>query len=261
MMQPLHLTTVNVLLLMLVGLAAGAINAIVGAGTLITFPVLVALGLPPVLANGTNTTGLFPGSMAATWTGRSHFARDRALLCAMAGAAALSGAGGAALVLALPSKVFARAIPILILFAVVLIAIQPLISRTVQRVVGARHADNQPHAGSSVGIAAGVGIYGGYFGGGQGVMYMSLLPFAFDPSLQRSNAVKNLCAAAANTASAIVFMATGHVVWIVSLILAVASIVGGLAGGRFARSLNPTVFRFIIVGIGIIAAVALYAKL
>jgi uncharacterized protein len=261
MSQPLHLTTVHVLLLILVGLAAGSINAVVGAGTLITFPVLVALGLPPVLANGTNTTGLFPGSMAATWTGRSHLARDGALLGAMTGAAALSGAAGAALVLALPSRVFARAIPILILFAVGLIAVQPIISRTVQRVVGERHAENLPHPGSSIAIAAGVGVYGGYFGGGQGVMYMSLLPFAFDPSLQRSNAVKNLCAAAANTASAVVFMATGHVVWVVSLILAVASIVGGLAGGRFARRLNPTVFRVIIIGVGVVAATALYAKL
>jgi len=254
------MSTGHLVLVAAAGLFAGAINGVVGAGTLITFPLLVALGIPPVTANGTNTTGLFPGAISSAGVYRKTLRADAALVGAMALAAALAAAGGALLVLALPAHVFTEVVPVLILGAVVLVVLQPLLSRAIQRWIGEHRADAFPHRGPSVVTAAGVGVYGGYFGGGQGIVLMGLLPLVYAPDLQQSNGVKNVLAAAANATAAVVFIIFGHIIWSVAIVLAVSSIIGGWFGGRLATRLPTIVYRITIAVVGVVAAAVMLSK-
>ncbi len=235
---------VTFLLLAVAGFAGGAINAAVGSGTLITYPALLAAGIPPVAANGTNTTGLSPGSFASAWAYREELA-DRMRRLALPIAATIVGAAaGASLVVALPSRVFTAVVPWLVGLATVLVAVQPLLRRAVRshRVRG-RHAV-WPWTGL-------VGIYGGYFGAAQGVMLMAALGLVYDTDPQRSNAAKNILAACANVTAAVVFAMSGAVVWLAALALAVGSLPGGYVGGRLARRLPASVLRGLVVLIGI----------
>lgn len=254
------MTTGQLLLIAGAGVFAGIINGVVGAGTLITFPLLVALGIPPVLANGTNTTGLFPGAISSAVVYRKTLREHARLITVMAVAAALAAALGAGLVLALPSQVFAHVVPVLILLAVALVAAQPILSRLSRQWVSSHHDQRQPHRVASVATAAGVGVYGGYFGGGQGIVLMGLLPLVFAADLQRSNAVKNVLAATANATAALVFIIAGRVLWPVALTLAVSSIIGGYVGSHAATRLPSSLFRVVIVVVGLIAAVTLFVK-
>lgn len=254
------MTTPHLFLVALAGLGAGIINGVVGAGTLITFPLLVALGVPPVLANGTNTTGLFPGAISSAVVYR-HSLRDHTrLVVIMSIAAAITAAMGAGLVLALPPSVFAAVVPILILVAVVLVLVQPLLSRVIKNWIGHHDETGFPHRGPSIVTAAGVGAYGGYFGGGQGIVLMGLLPLVFAPDLQRSNGVKNVLAATANATAAAVFIIAGHVLWVVAITLAVSSVIGGWVGSKLAKRLPTIVFRIVIAVVGVIAAIALFLR-
>ena len=254
------MTTGHLLLVAGAGVVAGVINGVVGAGTLITFPLLVALGIPPVLANGTNTTGLFPGAISSAFVYRKTLREHTRLIAVMAAAAAVAAALGAGLVLALPSTVFARVVPILILVAVVLVLLQPTLTKVSKRWINEHDAREFPHRTSSVVTAAGVGVYGGYFGGGQGIVLMGLLPVVFAPDLQRSNAVKNVLAATANATAALVFIIAGRVLWPVALTLAISSIVGGYIGSHAATRLPATAFRVVIAVVGIVAAITLFVR-
>jgi uncharacterized membrane protein YfcA len=254
------MSTLDLILISVAGLFAGLINGVVGAGTLITFPLLVALGVPPVLANGTNTTGLFPGAISAALVYRHSFKEHRRLIVVMAIAAAAAAGLGAALVLALPPSVFARVVPVLILVAVALVLVQPPLGKMITRWIGEHHEDTFPHKVPSVFVAGAVGVYGGYFGGGQGIVLMGLLPLVFAPDLQISNGVKNVLAATANATAAVVFIVAGHVIWSVAIVLAVASIVGGWVGSKVAKNLPTIVFRIVIALVGITAAIALFLR-
>ncbi|MDP1878207.1 MAG: sulfite exporter TauE/SafE family protein [Actinomycetota bacterium] len=230
-------------LLALAGFAGGFINAAVGSGTLITYPALLAAGLPPVTANGTNTTGLSPGSFASAWAYRADL-RDRMSRLRWPIAATIIGAAfGAGLVVALPSRVFVAAVPWLVGMATVLVAIQPILSRWVVRHRGAE-GTVWPWTGA-------VGIYGGYFGAAQGVMLMAVLGLVYDPDTQRANAAKNILAASANLTAAVVFAASGAVAWLAALAVAAGSVPGGYVGGRVARLLPNAVLRALVVLVGI----------
>lgn len=230
-------------LLALAGFAGGFINAAVGAGTLIVYPALLAAGLAPVTANGTNTTGLSPGSFASAWAYRAEL-RDRMPRLGWPITATIIGAAaGAGLVVALPSRVFASAVPWLVGLATVLVAIQPALSRWVLR-----HRGAEGTAWPWTGL---VGIYGGYFGAAQGVMLMAVLGLAYDPDTQRANAAKNILAASANLTAAVVFAASGAVAWLAALAVAAGSVPGGYVGGRVARLLPNAVLRALVVLVGI----------
>jgi len=236
------------------GVLGGAINAAVGSGTLLTYPVLLAAGIPPVAANGSNTTGLSPGSFASAWAYRAEIAprlRELALpVCATIVAAAL----GALLVVLLPSAVFSAAVPFLVGIATVLIACQPLINRwTREHAWGGRHS---VWPWTSL-----VGIYGGYFGAGQGIMLMAVLGARYDRDPQVCNGAKNLLAACANVTAAVVFALSGSVVWVAALCLALGAIPGGYLGGRAARRLPRSFLRALVVAIGVVATCYLVARL
>jgi uncharacterized membrane protein YfcA len=231
-------------LLVAAGFAGGFINAAVGSGTLIVYPALLAAGIPPVQANGTNTTGLSPGSFSSAWAYREEL-RDRMVRLRWPIAATVVGAAvGASLVVALPSRVFVAVVPWLVGLATVLVALQPILSRRVR--------DHAPRHRHSVWPWTGaIGIYGGYFGAAQGVMLMAALGLVYDPDPQRSNGAKNILAACANVTAAVVFALSGVVVWLAALAVALGSVPGGYVGGRVARRLPGAALRALVVVIGI----------
>ena len=238
------------------GLAAGGINAVVGSGTLITYPVLLATGLSPVVANGTNTTGLCVGSVSSAVGYRRELAgRMRQLTIPLIGSF-VAAIGGALLVIALPEKVFTTVVPWLILMAAVLVAVQPRITAWLRA-----RRDDRPH--STAALTAGVsasGVYGGYFGAAQGVILMAVLGVLYDHDLQRANGAKNLMASAANVAAAIVFSLSGRVNWGAAVLLAIGSLVGGSLGARVGRRLPDRVMRSAVVVVGVVAALSLLVR-
>jgi uncharacterized protein len=240
------------LLLAVTAFAASAINSMVGGGTLLTFGVLTALGYPPVVANGTSTTGVSLGSFASAWAYRSEL-RGRRLKAAIITTIVMSMVG-AALVVSLPSWVFSAVVPWLILLAVALVAVQPIVERFVR--TSAEHVrERGVRVHRDLPIWTGlVGLYGGYFGAGQGVMYMAALGLRYDGRTQHANAAKNLLSASANVAAGAVFIIGGAFAPWAALAIAIGGIAGGYGGARIARRLSDTVLRIIVIAVGLGAA-------
>lgn len=235
------------------GLAAGTVNVIVGSGSLITFPTLLALGYPPVLANVSNTVGLVPGSVSAVAAYRRELVGQRPRLLQLGSASLLGGLTGAVLLLSLPHSVFKAAVPVLIAVAALLMAAQPRISAGLERRGGRR-----THGGA--GLLVGVfltGIYGGYFGAAQGVILIALLAIFIDDDLQRLNGTKNALALVVNAVSGAFFVATTHISWPVAGLIAAGSIIGGQVGGRYGRRLPAALLRGVIVVVGLGVAIGL----
>jgi uncharacterized protein len=256
----MDLTAANLALLVVVGVAAGIINGVVGSGTLLTFPVLVALGIPPVSANGTNTTALVAGTISAAWATRWQLLARRRRVLPLAVVSFVFALGGALLVIALPAAVFTAVVPWLIGGAVVLVAVQPwLVRRLRARDRPAEAPDGPPGKGLLAAIAC-TGTYGGYFGAGQGVMLLAVLGILDDPDPRRANGTKNLLSTAANFAGAIVFIVTGRVVWPAALALGAGALVGGYIGGHGAQRLPAWVFRLLIILVGIVAVLSLVLR-
>jgi len=239
--------------LLAAGLVAGAINAVVGSGTLVTFPTLLAFGYAPVLANVTNNIGVLPGSITGAWAYRRELADQRSRVLRLAGASLAGGAIGAVALLQLPESAFDAIVPVLILVACVLVVLQPRLSRLVAKREHAP-AHGGPAAVAGVGLA---GVYGGYFGAAQGVLLMAFLGIFLDEPLQRLNAVKNVLAGLVNAVAAVIFVAVSDVAWGAAAAIAVGSSVGGQLGGMYGRRLPPAVLRAFIVVVGVVAAVRL----
>jgi uncharacterized protein len=236
-----------------VGLAAGTINTIVGSGSLITFPTLLALGYPAVVANVTNTVGLVPGSLSGAVGYRRELKGQRRRLIPLGLASVGGGLTGAILLLVLPGSVFRQIVPVLILIACGLVILQPRLSR--------RLADRSPghsHGGPGLWVTVfATGVYGGYFGAAQGVILFALLAIFIDDDLQRLNAAKNVMTALVNGVAAIVFIIVAHVVWSAALILAAGAIIGGQVGAKVGRRLPPQILRATIVVVGVAVAIRL----
>ncbi len=238
------------------GLAAGTVNVIVGSGSLITFPTLLALGYPPVLANVSNNVGLVLGNVSANVAYRRELVGQRRRLIILGSASLVGGLIGAILLLGLPHKVFEAAVPALIALAAALMAFQPRIS------AGLGRRGNRPHEMGPV-LITGVlltGVYGGYFGAAQGVILMALLAVFIDDDLQRLNGTKNALALIVNAVAGIYFIAVTHISWSVAGLIAAGSIIGGQAGGKIGRRLPAPVLRWVIVtagfGVAIVLAIA-----
>jgi uncharacterized membrane protein YfcA len=237
------------------GIGAGTINTVVGSGTLITFPVLLAIGLPPVTANVSNTVGLVPGSLSGAVGYRRELAGQRTRLLQLGSCSLIGGIVGAVLLLTLPPGAFKAIVPVLIAIALLLVIAQPWLA--------ARLAATRPHTASNqVGSALAIGvliagIYGGYFGAAQGVLLLGLMGLLLQDDLQRINATKNVLALIVNGVAAVVFIAVAHVDWAAAGLIAAGSIVGGQIGALVGRRLPPLVFRAVIVVIGAIAIVQL----
>ena len=234
------------------GLAAGTINTVVGSGTLITFPVLLALGVPPVTANVSNTIGLVPGSASGAWSYRRELAGQRSRLIRLSSASLLGGIAGALLLLTLPPGVFKAVVPVLIIVALGLVVAQPWLSRRLPA------AEHHALAARPVLLWCAVlltGVYGGYFGAAQGVLLIAIMGILLDADLQRVNAMKNVLAGLVNAVAGVIFIILAHPDWTYVAIIAVGSAVGGQLGGLIGRRLSPLVLRGIIVIVGIAALV------
>jgi uncharacterized protein len=246
------MSALEAVLVALAGLGAGAINAVVGSGTLITFPTLLAIGLPPVVANVSNTVGLVPGSVAGAWAYRRELAGQRSRVFRLATATIIGASVGAVLLLVLPESSFEAVVPLLILLGCVLVVIQPwLLLRLGER--------TRPHHGGPLvwlGVLA-IGVYGGYLGAGQGVLLIAVLGVGLDETLQRVNAAKNVLAGLANLVAGLIFVAVADVDWTAAALIAAGATFGGFVGAGVARRLPAVVLRGTVVVIGLIAVVSL----
>lgn len=254
----------------LAGLAAGSINAVVGSGTLVTFPVLLAMGLPPVTATVTNSLGLVAGNLTGAIGYRRELAGQRRLLVRLFPASVLGALSGAFLLLHLPASAFETVVPGLVALAVLLVAVQPLL----QRWLAARRAragtappDTTARLGRGrlAALFAGAyatGTYGGYFAASQGVLQIGMFGLLLPYSLQQLNAIKNVLTLAVNAVAAVTYIvvATGRVDWTAAGLVAVGSLVGGWLGSRFGRRLPAVVLRTAIVALGLVAIAVLVTR-
>jgi uncharacterized membrane protein YfcA len=236
------------------GVVAGLINTVVGSGTLFTFPVLLAFGYAPVTANVSNTVGLVPGSAAGAFGYRHELSGQRSRTARMAVASVLGGLAGAVLLLTLPASAFKAIVPVFIAIALVLILLQPRLSRALE----GRRERGREHAGplALAGMFA-AGIYGGYFGAAQGIMVLAILTLSLDDELQRLNALKVVLTGLVNLVSGIVFILVANIAWLPTVLIAGGSILGAVFGARAGRRLSPRVLRGVIVVVGILAIVRL----
>ncbi|MFJ8076207.1 sulfite exporter TauE/SafE family protein [Streptomyces sp. NPDC096176] len=243
------------------GVGAGTINTIVGSGTLITFPVLLATGLPPITANVSNALGLVPGSISGAIGYRAELRGQTGRVLRLGLTALVGGLAGAVLLLALPSDAFDTIVPVLIALALVLIIVQPRLAAAVQRRREAQGTEPHPHGGSALhtGLLF-ASAYGGYFGAAQGILYLSLMGLLLDDNLQRINAVKNILGAVVNGVAAVFFLFVAEFDWTAVLLIAVGSSIGGQLGARIGRKLKPGVLRAVIVVVGTVAIVQLLLR-
>jgi uncharacterized membrane protein YfcA len=241
-------------LVALAGVAAGTINTVVGSGTLITFPVLLAVGYAPVTANVSNTIGLVPGSLSGAFGYRDELAGQRQRVLRLGSASLAGGITGAVLLLVLPASYFKAIVPVFIVIALVLIVLQPRLSTRLQ----ARRDAAPPHGGplTAVGVYL-AGVYGGYFGAAQGILLLSILGLSLPDHLQRINALKNVLAAIVNGVAGIVFVLVAHIAWLPVALIAGGSVIGGQIGARVGKRLPDAALRAVIVAVGIVAIVRL----
>ncbi|GAA1614173.1 sulfite exporter TauE/SafE family protein [Kribbella sancticallisti] len=239
------------------GLVAGLLTTTVGVASLVSFPVLVALGIPPVVANASNTLGLIPGGLSGSLGYRRELREQPSATWAVVLTCALGSVGGATLLLALPPGVFEAVVPWLILFTCLIVGAQPWISRWLRS--RHTHAPEPRTAMSPVTtvFAALTGVYGGYFGAGSGVMMMAVLGLGLDLEFRVVNALKTLAVLAANVVAGIIFIFVADLNLTAVGLLAIGSVVGGYAGAHLGRVLPPTLLRILIVLAGITAAIAM----
>jgi uncharacterized membrane protein YfcA len=247
-------TPLDAIAILLAGLAAGTINTVVGSGTLITFPTLLAFGIPPVTANVSNTIGLVPGSVSGAVGYRRELAGQRPRILRLVSASLIGGLLGGILLLVLPDGAFAAIVPALILLGLVLVVFQPRISAWVARRHDATSAAGRTHGAWWVWPAVLLtGVYGGYFGAAQGVLLMAVMGIGIDETLQRLNAVKNVLAAIVNAVAGLLFAFVADVDWKVVALIGVGSVIGGQLGASVGRRLPATALRVFIVVVGVVA--------
>ena len=240
---------------MAAGLAAGAINAVVGSGSLISFPTLLAVGYSPVTANVSNNIGLVPGSLSGVFGYRRELAGQGARVRTLAVGSIIGSLVGAGLLLQLPASVFDRVVPFFVLGAAILMALQPRLSRW----VSSRRKDDAPDVHFVAVLATFVaGIYGGYFGAAQGIILLSLLGILVPDDIHRSNAVKNVLAGLVNGVAAAYFIVFADVAWEAVALVAIGAVVGGALGARYGRRIPPVALRRLVIAVGLVVAARLF---
>jgi uncharacterized membrane protein YfcA len=253
------LTGLEFVLIGLAAIAAGAVNALAGGGTLITFPMLTAVGIPAVAANVTNTVALCPGYIGGTLAQRKDLQGQTHRLWIVVPAGVLGGLIGGILLLNTGEKLFKDLVPYLILLASGLLAVQDPVRAWLVKRMGEQPAKegNETWAALPVGLAA---VYGGYFGAGLSVIVLAVLGLSLEDTLTRLNALKQTIAFSANLAAAIFFLFSGRVVWPAALVMAAGALLGGVLGGRLAGRVKPSMLRWMVVTIGVIVAVIYLAR-
>jgi uncharacterized membrane protein YfcA len=235
------------------GFTAGGINAVVGSGSLVTFPVLLAVGYAPVIANVSNSIGLCFGNFSAVWGYRRELEGQRDRIRLGAAGTAVGAITGGVLLLTLPEDVFEEVVPALILLACALMVLRPKPKLS--------HGSLSHHRKVAlVAIGFAVGIYGGYFGAAQGVILLAALRFLIPDGLQRLNGLKNVMVGFANGVAAILFMIVAHVAWDAAALVAIGSIAGAHLGARYGRRVPDEALRWTVVTVGVAVAVVLFVK-
>lgn len=257
------MTPLELFLVALAGLGAGAINSLVGSGTLITFPTLIAFGVPPVTATMSNAIGLVAGGVSGTWGYRRELRGQWPTLRWQIPASICGALIGSWLLLHLPETVFETVVPVLLILALVLVVLQPQIQKWVlRRTDGGSDGRIGPVRMTLLVVGTfAVGIYGGYFTAAQGILLMGLFGALLTEHIQRQNATKNLLSLLVNivAASAYILVAFDRIDWTVAALIAVGSLIGGYLGARFGRRMSPTVLRAVIVVVGLIGLYRLLA--
>ncbi len=257
--------SVEVVLLLLAGVAAGTINTVVGSGTLITFPTLLAFGYSPVVANISNNIGLVPGGVSGTWGYRAELEGQGGRILLLTPMSLLGAVAGAVLLLVLPAEAFTAIVPVLLGVSLVLVLTQPSLQKALARRREARgETPDRTTRGRTALTMTGTyvaGVYGGYFGAAQGVLLVGILGSLLPESLQRVNALKNLLSLVVNSVAAITFslIAFDQIDWAVVAVIAVGSLIGGLIGAKLGRRLPPLALRGTIVVVGVVAIVRIVA--
>jgi hypothetical protein len=258
----------QVALVVLAGTWAGVINAVAGSGTLVTFPVLLAVGFAPVAATMTNAVGLSVGGLSGVWGYRRELAGQGRRLALLLPASLLGALGGAWLLLHLPEAAFETVVPVLVVLALVLVVLQPRLQRRLRARTGARGGAAAPSwptrraAALAVLGAGAVGVYGGYFAAAQGIMLLAVVGALVVEDLQRLNGLKNVLATGVNLVAAASYAVVGggRVEWPVAGVLAASSLAGGWLGARYGRRLPAAVLRAVIVVVGLAAVVVLVVR-
>lgn len=246
------------IIMALAALIAGIVNAIAGGGTLLTFPMLTFLGIPAVVANVTNTVALSPGYIGGMFSQRKDFRGQGRRLWIFMPVGIFGGVAGGLLLLKTGEKSFREVVPWLILFASLILALQPYIRKWISRFQDGRHPRLNTFWFILLTIPA--AVYGGYFGAGVSVIIMAILGLLVNDTMNRLNALKQSISFAINGSTAIFFMFTADVEWVVALIMAAGSILGGMAGGRIATNIKPGILRWAIVVIGILVSIVYFVK-
>jgi uncharacterized membrane protein YfcA len=241
------MTVLEALAVLVAGAVAGAVNTVVGSGSLVTFPTLVAVGYAPVTANVSNSIGLVPGGISGSIGYRAELRGQGRRTATLAIGTTLGAVIGGVLLLSLPSSVFDAVVPVLILLAVALMAFRP---------TPKQHESGNNMVGGMVSSFA-TGIYGGYFGAAQGIILMSLLRLCFSEHLQVLNAIKNVLAGIANLVAGILFVFVAHVAWGAAALIAGGSTVAALVGARYGRRLPEEILRRVVIVYGVIVAIVL----
>ncbi len=242
------MTAADIAILFVAAAGAGAVNAIAGGGTLISFPALLALGVPPIAANVTNAIALCPGYFGATLAQRGQLSGQRRRLWAFLPAAVIGGLSGAAILLHTHERVFQALVPYMLLAASLLLAIQDVVKR-----FAVRRAAQDHHA--SVAWAAlavfGAAVYGGFFSAGMSVIVLAVLALTVDDTFTRLNALKQITAFSVNVAATVFFLFSDQVVWSAAAVMAAGALLGGALGGCIAGRLHPTALRWGVVCVGV----------
>ncbi len=252
------LTGIEFLFAALAAVAAGAVNALAGGGTLITFPMLTFLGVPAVAANVTNTVALCPGYFGGTLAQWNDLRGQKNRLWIVVPASIVGGVIGGVLLLQTGERLFRELVPYLILLASGLLAIQDPVRAWLMRRMGEGHGGGlEKLAWLPVGLAS---VYGGYFGAGLSVIVLSALGLTFEDTLTRLNALKQSVAFSVNVAAAIYFLFSGQVVWSAALVMALGALIGGVLGGRLAGRIKPSTLRWTVVAIGVIISIVYFVR-
>lgn len=238
--------------------AAGAVNAVAGGGSLISFPALVAAGYPAKTANVTNTVALWPGYLGGSFGYRELLIPQRRTIAMLSVSSILGAIAGSAILLSTPESAFEAIVPFLILFAALLLSVQSRLAAYV-----AAHRRNRAESPAPFELHAAVfvlAIYGAYFGAGLGILTLAVLGVLLPDDLQRSNALKGVLSLVINAAAVLYFAAFGPVEWAPALVMALAALAGGYAGARIARRLSPHVLRTAVIAFSVVVALVLFVR-
>lgn len=262
------MTFATILIPFIAAILGGTLNAVAGGGSFISFPSLIYVNVPPIPANATSTTALWPASVSAAWAFKKELAQQNKIFLLVLGIASfLGGAGGAILLIQTPQTTFTRMIPFLMLAATLLFAFSPMVNARLKQRIETRRKEGQEEKRFSGASLTGLGlaqlaiaVYGGYFGGGIGILMLATLGLMGMENIHEMNAVKNTLNACINGVAIITFIIVGKVVWVNALTMIVGAIIGGFGGAYFARKLDPRVIRGFVILVGCAMTVIFFFK-